>query len=44
MDKAEIMINLSKCNLFSPWYGWKFTHSAFIYNHSLIMCKMWTIL
>ena len=33
--KADIIIISSKCNSFSPWYGWKIAHVTLNNNHSL---------
>ena len=36
--KTDIIIS-SKCNMFSPWYGWKIAHLALNNNHSLTHYK-----
>ena len=36
----DIIIISSKCNLFSPWYGWKIVHLALNNNHSLTHLKL----
>ena len=36
--KVDIIIS-SKCNMFSPWYGWKIAHLALNNNHSLTHYK-----
>jgi hypothetical protein len=41
---GDIIIISSKCNLFSPWYGWKIAHLALNNNHSLIQNKSFPLM
>lgn len=34
--KADIIIILTKCHMFSPWYGWQMAHLTLNNNNSLI--------
>ena len=41
--QSEHHFHLIECNIFSPWYGWKFSHFTLNNNHSLIIVALRTL-